>query len=266
MLTPYSIHNDDVVVSAFITGAGGRIVDSLSQVPQGHPLVLRGLTKKKYREWCAQNNHDYIYIDTGYFGNYKSDVNPSGKKQWHRVTVNATQQLFISDCDNKRLEELANWEPRLLWQGWRKDLLDKPILIIPPGGKAGKWWAFDTLAWLESLTVKLKQQTKRPFVIRPKPSRTDRVTENSIWDALDQAGLVIAHSSIAASEAILAGVPCCVLGENAAQAVSVPFEQIDNPVLHSANQINKWLCQLSYSQFTEQEMRQGTAWNYVKKA
>ena len=50
------------------------------------PCVFRGLGKSPSIKECIKQNIDYMYIDTGYFGNENT-------KKWHRVAYNNLQTL-----------------------------------------------------------------------------------------------------------------------------------------------------------------------------
>ena len=50
------------------------------------PCVFRGLGKSPHIHECIKQNIDYMYIDTGYFGNDRT-------KKWHRVAYNNLQTL-----------------------------------------------------------------------------------------------------------------------------------------------------------------------------
>ena len=57
-------------------------------IPGEVPSVFRGVVKRKhiYQHW--QDKKDFYYMDTGYFGNFTSLGNPSGKKLFHRIVKN----------------------------------------------------------------------------------------------------------------------------------------------------------------------------------
>jgi hypothetical protein len=74
---------------------------------------------------------------------------------------------------------------------------------------------------------------------------------------------VININSNAATEAIWAGVPAITLDRHVSNSVTKnSLSDINN--LYRGN-IANWLCMLSYSQFTYEELLNGTATNILKK-
>jgi hypothetical protein len=75
---------------------------------------------------------------------------------------------------------------------------------------------------------------------------------------------LITYSSIAAGEAILFGKPAITLGPNAAAAVcSTGIEDIESIKKPNLDEISAWARHIAYCQFTEVEMRDGTAWRIL---
>jgi hypothetical protein len=76
---------------------------------------------------------------------------------------------------------------------------------------------------------------------------------------------LITYSSIAAGEAILHGKPAITLGPNAAAAVcSTSISEIEKIKKPNLEEITAWAHHMAYCQFTETEMRDGTAWRILQ--
>jgi len=103
-------------------------------------------------------------------------------------------------------------------------------------------------------------------VIRRKQGRSVRVNDDTIEMALDQdIYCLITYSSIAAGEAILHGKPAITLGPNAAAAVcSTSISEIESIRRPSLDEVEAWARHMAYCQFTEAEMRDGTAWRILQ--
>lgn len=80
----------------------------------------------------------------------------------------------------------------------------------------------------------------------------------------DDVFCLVTFSSIAAVEALLCGKPAITLGPNAAAPLcSQNLSDIDNPRIPTRDELEAWARCLSYCQFTEAEMRDGTAWRIL---
>ena len=77
---------------------------------------------------------------------------------------------------------------------------------------------------------------------------------------------LVTFNSIAATEALLLGKPAITLGPNAAQPLcSQSLVDIENPYIPTAEEVEAWAAHLSYAQFTEAEMRDGTAYRILNE-
>ena len=249
-------HAYDPYLQDFILGSGGRIGEWDYENQENTTLVIRGLGGKSQKaiKHCIDNSRDFYAIDTGY-------IQPSTKKEYHRVTFNGLQNTgpLIPRGDD-RLKKL-NFRPGEYKTG-------KKILICPPSEKVMKFYGKDLSQWMQNTLAEIKAHTDRPVEVRLKPSRTDRVTNNSIYQALaDDVYCLVTYNSIAATEAFLFGVPAIALAPNAASTVC-------NTSLSEINTLNKpnydtqiaLARHLSYCQFTSKELRDGTAWRILNES
>jgi hypothetical protein len=77
----------------------------------------------------------------------------------------------------------------------------------------------------------------------------------------DDIHCLVTFSSIAATEALLYGKPAFTLGPNAATPLCLQdLRQIEHPYIPHLDEVHAWASHLAYCQFTEFEMRNGTAW------
>jgi len=244
-------HMYDPILQSFVQGAGGQISswerDSNSMIP----CVLRGIGKRKEIAACRAANRDFYYVDTGYFGNGK-------KKIYHRVTLNDVQKFGpVIDRPHDRLErtgvQLTKFRP------------GAKILLAPPSQKLLNLYNINLESWLDSTINEIKQHTAREIVIRTKQGRSTRVNDDTMEMALAQdVHCLVTFSSIAAGEALLLGKPAITLGPNAAAALcSQSLSEIENPKIPTLDEVAAWAAHLSYCQFTEPEMRDGTAWRIL---
>lgn len=238
----------DPFLESFIMGSGGQIT-VWDKVPDNKtPVVLRGVTKRKQMKACTEAGRPWYYIDTGYFGNLR-------KKTYHRITKNSMQYLGpVLERPRDRLSA-TNYRARKFRPG-------SSILLAPPSQKLLACYDIDLNDWITKTVDMIKLYTDRPIVIREKASRAARVSTDTIEMALERdVHCLVTFSSIAATEAVLLGKPAIVLGPNAAAPMcSQDLREIENPFVPTLDEVEAWAANLAYCQFTEAEMRNGTAW------
>jgi len=242
----------DPVLESFTMGCGGQITTWSKSKQSMTPVILRGITKRKEMNACRAVDRDFYYIDTGYFGNGK-------KKTFHRVTKNDVQNFGpIIDRPRDRLAA-TGFQPCKFYRGSK-------ILVAPPSQKLLNLYDIDLEQWLDSVLSEISARTDREVVVRRKPGRTARTSDNSMAHALKQdIHCLVTFSSIAAGEALLNGKPAITLGPNAAAALcSQSLHDINEPYVPTLDEVEAWAAHISYCQFTEVEMRDGTAWRILQ--
>jgi hypothetical protein len=244
----------DPYMESFILGSGGQITNYDKIIESQTPVLFRGITKNKHMKACEAVGRDYYYIDTGYFGNVR-------KKFYHRITKNAMQNLGpIIERPFDRLEAT----------GWRRSKFrtGRNILICPPSAKAMSCFGLDLDQWMQETLDIIKKHSDRPIVIRLKGSRRDRTAGDTMEMALSKdVHCLVTFNSIAATEALLLGKPAITLGPNAAQPLcKQDLSEIERPYMPTADEVEAWAAHLAYAQFSEAEMKDGTAWRILNEA
>ena len=243
----------DPTLESFVRGCGGQITTWSKTETTPTPVVLRGITKRKQMDACRATGKDFYYIDTGYFGNGK-------KKLYHRITKNDVQNFGpVVDRPSDRFNRTGVQFKKVRADGSK-------ILLAPPSQKLLNLYDIDLETWLEQTLTEIRAHTDREVVIRRKQGRSTRINDDTIEMALDQdIYCLITYSSIAASEAILHGKPAITLGPNAAAAVcSTSIAEIEKIYRPSQQEVANWAHHMAYCQFTEVEMRDGTAWRILQ--
>lgn len=243
--------NYDPFLKSFIIGSGGQISVWDKTSESKIPVVVRGVTKRKQMDACRAAGRDFYYIDTGYFGNGR-------KKTYHRITKNNMQYLGeVKHRPRDRLQA-TGWQVRKFRPGAN-------ILLAPPSQKLLMCYDIELDRWLEETVAKIKLFTDREIIIRNKASRSVRQSTDTMEMALERnVHCLVTFSSIAAVEAICLGKPAIVLGPSAAGPVcSHSLKDIENPFIPTLDEVEEWLAHLAYCQFTEPEMRDGTAWRIL---
>jgi hypothetical protein len=113
----------------------------------------------------------------------------------------------------------------------------------------------------------LKKYTDRPIIVRQRaPKRIDRVQSDPLSVALAKdVHALVTFNSVAATEAIMHGIPAFVLApSNAARPVgNTDLSQIETPYYPDSDKLNAWVRHLAYGQFHVDELRDGTAFRIL---
>ncbi len=245
-------HVFDPILQSFVQGAGGRISSWSREEHTTIPVVLRGITKRKEMAACRAAGRDFYYIDTGYFGNGK-------KKTFHRITKNDVQWFGpIVERPSDRLAATG-----VQFTKFRRD--GSKILLAPPSQKLLNLYDINLEEWLEKTKLEIGAYTDREIIVRLKQGRSVRQSTDTMQMALaDDVFCLVTFSSIAAGEALLCGKPAITLGPNAAGPLcSHSLSEINDPKIPTLDEVEAWARHLSYCQFTEPEMRDGTAWRIL---
>jgi hypothetical protein len=243
-------------------------------IKDGSRDVYRGVAKRKYIQQHWHDKKDFYYMDTGYFGNFASPGNPSGKKLFHRIVKNDLQKHWLENCPSDRWEEICKIDPRYQWKGWKKK--GNKILIIVPNRKSCVFYGHEEgkikdrdpskPTWLMNTIETIKKHTDMEIVVREKGSRSAR-HHHSIFDALDEdVFATVAFNSIAALESVIYGVPSFVTVPCAASPLALTdLRQISTPFYPDESLVQQHCASLAYGQFTGEEIVNGTAWKLLNK-
>lgn len=249
-------HEYDKVLAALAYGSNGYISSWEKEKNSDNALIIRGVAKqsKEALYHCWETNRNFYYIDTGYFGN-----EGKGGKLYHRLTKNNLQyDGAIVERPDDRLK-LTKIKVKPYRPGTK-------ILICPPSDKVMAIFNLpDASVWTNNIIKEIKKYTDRPIEVRLKPdSRSERVTTNTIYQAMEDTHCLVTYNSIAATEALLHGVSAITLGPNAASALCPnTLENIDN-IEHPDEDLKyAFVKNLAYNQFTEKELQNGTAWRII---
>ncbi len=195
-------------------------------------------------EQAKREARDWFYLDNSFVD--------AGREAYFRVGVNATQSWSTRPSDGKRLAQLG-----VRVQPWRRTgshivvCLQSEDYMRPVAN-----WPSGVLGWQEHVLRALRPHTDRLIVVRGK--KADR----PLAQELGEAWLLVAHSSAAAVEALIAGVPVIVTDPAcAASGFSSAFEAVESPRRPDGRE--EWAARLADSQWTSSEMRDGMAWRAI---
>ncbi len=227
------------------------------------PILVRGIAASIYMNLARKKDLDFYFIETGYFGNYKTDHNPTAKKLFHRIVKNSMQHTNILNVPGDRWENLCTIDNRLKWKGWKKS--GGKILLVAPIDKSAGYYGYTKETWVNETIEKLKQHTDREIIIREKMPRPDRTFKKTIYQALDEdIFATVSLNSIAAVESVAYGIPAFTTAPTAADPVCLKdLSKIETPFYPDENFVYKWCSSLAYGQFHLEEMITGNAWRMV---
>ena len=253
-----SKEGQDPYINMFAKGCLMPIVntETFDYKTSNDPIVMRGILKKKIIHQCWKTGRTFYYMDTGYFGNERTSVNPNAWKYWHRIVKNDLQHNDIVDRPDDRFKVFNK-----KFQSWKKD--GRKILIAKPDEKPMKFYGLELDNWLENTVNEIKKYTDRPIEIRERnPNRIDRAVNDTLQTALDNdVFALVTFNSVAAIESIFHGIPAFTLSPtHAASPVCLQdLSKIETPYYADQDKLYKWACHLAYGQVHVNELKNGKA-------
>lgn len=254
---------EDPYINMFAKGCNSPVVntENFNYEDNDQPIILRGILKKKIIQRCWNDGRTFYFMDTGYFGNERTDSNPNGWKYWHRIVKNDLQHDEIINRPDDRYRHFNK-----KFKPWKKT--GRKILIAAPDEKPCKFYGTTQHEWISNTVANLKNFTDRPIVVRERvKNRTERVVQNTLIEALDDdVFALVTFNSIAAIESVFHGIPAFTMAPNAARPVSLQdLSKINEPYYPDQDKLYAWACHLSYGQYHISELKSGKAKEYLEK-
>lgn len=195
------------------------------------------------------NRKPFWFIDSG----YTNFLEPA--KKWHRLVRNHIHFTNEFEAPADRLGMFPKFPKQ-----WR--LGGSKILVIEPGSFAAGIFHIDVEQWKREVEAELRKYTDKQIVFREKVNKKKRPSLIKELQNEDYYCVVNINSN-AATEAVWCGVPIITLDKHITNSISRDkLSDINNLYRGS---VAKWLCCLSYSQFTFDELMDGTAVNIMRK-
>lgn len=254
--------------------------------------VILGSWKDRARPWhvtrnaVARNAPTFIVVETPLLGRQVHEKNTQ-----HRIGVNGFLShqgtFFSSKHGNDRLQKLD-----IQWNGWKHEQGGHIVLMLQLPGDASlrniDMWEFGLWAY-----NKLRATTNKKIIIRTHPHHNPKgvddvhkfisdITllddpnvkirigskEKTLQDDLKGAYCTVSYSSGSAIDSVLAGIPTIAMDPgNFTYGISSNFiEHIEGDKLRLARDedVKQWLYNLSYSQWSVDEMASGRVWQHLK--
>lgn len=193
---------------------------------------------------AVKSGRPFWHVDNGYWRSVGNT--PHG---YHRVCYRGMTPLFMPG-DRPRF-----W---IKMKPWRTT--GSHVLLALPTGNFGRAVGISYDHWFKTIEQRIRQYTDRPVRVRAKDVSTP------IEADLVDCWALVTHSSNAAVDAVLAGIPAFV-EPTAPTAMlgnigGVGLISIEKPALIDRDD---WWTSLSYQQFTQTELSDGTAWPYLRE-
>ena len=255
---------EDEYIEELARSCGGKIVstDDFVYEDSDRPIVLRGILKHKIMKRCWDDGRDFYYVDTGYFGNEATSSNPHGWKHWHRIVKNNIQHGEIIQRPADRWSIFNK-----TFTPWKTD--GRKILVAKPDEKPCKFYGIDLEQWTRDTVDTIKRYTDRPVLVRDRAAkRIDRTVGDTLKNALaDDVFALVTFNSVAATEAIMQGIPAFTLAPaNAASpAACQDLSKIETPYYPEQDKLIAWASHLAYGQFHNSELENGNALRMLRE-
>lgn len=259
----HAIKRNDNIIKAFTKNLNVNYINTykdLNHITDNYPVIFRSMAQRKLVGLCKKQNRDYYYIDSGYIGNDNLSI-----KQWHRVVKNNMQHCCVNyNMPSKRFDNITSLHPHLKFNNWKKT--GRSILVVTPSEKPCKFYGIDKNGWLEQTLRTLQKYTDRNIIIRDKMPRAQRIS-NPLRLQIEQEDIysVVTYNSVAAIEAICAGIPVFTSALTAADDFCLKdLKNIESPLYADKEKVVKWQHWLAHCQYNFAELQSGVAFKMIK--
>jgi hypothetical protein len=243
-------------IAATIERAGGAVVRGDfalldHKVSKGRiPIVGCTPELRPYIDRWRSDGRDVLYWDRGFARRVFATDLPTGTNGgYYRWCRNGYQMHAIRDVPDDRWKALQT----PLWP-WSKP--GRHIVLAEPSATYQRFHGIE--GWTERTLADLKTLTDRPIVIRDKEMQR---FGRKLHEDLKGAHCLVTHGSNAAVEAVIMGCPVFVHPDSAASLVGLTdLNEIETPIYPDRE---PWCRSLSYSQWSEREMVDGTLWRHL---
>lgn len=253
-------------IGRHIIALGGSTIqgdyDAVARLPD-YVIPIIGVSpqfRALYEEW-QRSGRNFIYWDRGYLRRVFATWLPNGTAMgvaggYYRWHLNSFQMNSVRDVPPDRWQFISKahppHDPGIKVKPWNT----KGRHIVIADTLPDYWDVFADRQWVARTVEYLRTVTSRPIKIRDKETKVPLDVE------LSDAHCLVSHGSIAAVEAVVMGCPVFVHPFSAAATMGcTDFSMIETPVYPDRE---RWLHSLSYSQFNEKELVDGTLWRLIE--
>jgi hypothetical protein len=231
------------ILEAFAKGCGA-VISNGSELLDGAAAFYGVVGLELLWAEVIKQHREYYYIDNSYFDRSRGT--------FFRVGTGALQHDGTGEPDYARLDAL-----QLDIKPWRKS--GNHIVVVAQSDHFMKTVAaWHPLQWQHHVLTELKKHTDRPIVLRHW-NRNKMEAAAGLAKDLAGAHAVVVHSSAAANEALLAGVP--IFATSPCSALRMGLSQLDRieyPRMPDGRRA--WAAALAAKQWTLEEFSSGKTW------
>lgn len=211
--------------------------------------IFYGVTDINVKTWrlavtlAKTKDYPYYYIDNSYFDR--------GRNKFYRVSKSSIQYKGPHESDGKRFAEFG-YEPK----PWRS--IDEGHIVVCPQSDTfiTKTMPRQWKMWLPEAVAAAQRKWPGRRVVTREWSSNKPVQMRTLHDDLKGAGLVITHSSAAAVEAVIEGIPVHVSEVSALHGMVCSGD---------TNLRLQLLGALADNQWTLDEIKNGSAWRWLNR-
>ena len=229
-----------------------------------------------------------IFLETPLIGR---TINSKDQHEYFRIGLNGFlngEGYFNNDaCPSDRWTRFKDLYGYKDFNGWKDHKQGAILLLVQLPGDASLRGQ-DMAEWVKETVLKIRAQTDREIIIRLHPALGDKGrtafigemsdlilsnVKNITWsnkvssleNDFKKSGICISYSSGSSIDAVLNGVPCITTDEgNFVWPISShDITEIDDPYLADKDTVQQWLHNLSYCQWSIDEIKQGTVWKHL---
>lgn len=246
----------------------------------------RSRTHHITRNAVVKSAPTFIVVETPLLGRQVHQTNTQ-----HRIGINGflnhSGTFYVSKHGDDRLKKL-----NVQWEGWKNNPDGDIILMLQLPGDASLrgvdiyefgLWAYNNIRKYSNKNIIIRTHPHHnpkglddvhkfisdiALLHDPKVKVVVGSKERTLEDDLKNAYCTVSYSSGSSIDSILAGIPTIALDPaNFAYGISSNYiEHIDGDNLRRADNrdVQQWLYNLSYSQWSVEEMHSGRAWQHLK--
>lgn len=205
----------------------------------------------------SKKSIDWWFWDMPYYGRW---INDECKEWYWRVSRNRLHYKRVRDYPSDRFDAW-NVQPKPYVTGTK-------IVICPSSETMTRWTTgMDVNTWVENTKQQLQKHTDMSIEVRYKPRSNGtsgpRAAKVPIEEQLQDAHCVVTSISLAAMEAQINGIPTICHSDSFANDISSNSLNINDLKYPSDDERQQWFNNLAYSQFTQDEIESGLAYEIL---